>query len=209
MEYLDIYTENGELIGKEDRSVVHRDALWHKTVHCWLYDKLGNVYFQIRKKEGKFYTTASGHIQAGESVPEGFKREIKEEIGINVDIENCILVDIVKFVMDRDEGDGTVFRDRAFANVYICDFEEDISSFDFDLNEIRGLVKMNAEDVLGIITNEKSEIEASYITLEDGEYKSTSKVVSSSDFLVNPGETIEGKYGDVVRKIIEVTKKAK
>ncbi len=42
MEYIDIYTENGEMIGKEDRSVVHRDALWHKTVHCWLYDKCEN-----------------------------------------------------------------------------------------------------------------------------------------------------------------------
>jgi len=43
MEYLDIYDENGNYLGKEDRSIVHRDALWHKTVHCWLYDKYGNV----------------------------------------------------------------------------------------------------------------------------------------------------------------------
>ncbi len=206
MEYLDIYTENGELIGKEERSIVHRDALWHKTVHCWLYDKSGNIYFQIRKKEGKFYTTASGHIQAGETVPEGFKREIKEEIGIDVDINNCTVVDIVKFVMDRDEGDGTVFRDRAFANVYICDFEEDISSFDFDLNEIRGLVKMKALDVLDIITDKVKSIKAQYITLEDGYYKAHEEEVTRDNFLVNPGETIELKYGDVVKKVIEVTK---
>lgn len=208
MEYLDIYTEDGNFVGKEERSIVHRDALWHKTVHCWLYDTSGNIYFQIRKKEGKFYTTASGHIQAGETVPEGFKREIKEEIGIDVDINNCIMVDIVKFVMDRDEGDGTTFRDRAFANVYICDFEDDISEFDFDLDEIKGLVKMKATDVLNIITDKITEIPATYITLEDGEYKPSDKIVSAADFLVNPGETIEGKYGDVVRKVIEVTKGA-
>ena len=39
MEYLDIYDENENYIGKEERGIVHRDALWHKTVHCWLYDK--------------------------------------------------------------------------------------------------------------------------------------------------------------------------
>ena len=33
MEYLDIYDENGNYIGKEDRNVVHKDALWHNTVH--------------------------------------------------------------------------------------------------------------------------------------------------------------------------------
>lgn len=205
MEYLDIYTEDGEFIGKEDRSVVHRDALWHKTVHCWLYDKEGNIYFQIRKDKGKFYTTASGHIQAGETVPEGFKREIKEEIGIDVNIENCECVDIVKFVMDRDEGDGTVFRDRAFANVYVCDFEEDIQAFNFDVTEINGLVKMKALDVLGIITKKLESIKATYITLENGKNITRESDVNINDFLVNPGETIEEKYGDVVRKVIEIT----
>ena len=77
MEYLDIYDENGKYLGKEERSIVHRDALWHKTVHCWLYDKEGNIYFQIRKDKEKLYTTASGHVQAGETVKEAFGREVK------------------------------------------------------------------------------------------------------------------------------------
>lgn len=204
MEYLDIYTEDGEYVGKEERSIVHRDALWHKTVHCWLYDKKGNIYFQIRKKEGKFYTTASGHIQSGESVQEGFAREIKEEIGIDVNIDNCILVDVVKFIMDRDEKDGTFFRDRAFANVYICDFEEDIDSFDFDSNEIKGLVKMNAKETYELINGNIDSISATYI-VQDGEYfKTYDEVIKQDNFLVNPGETIVGKYGDVLRKVISV-----
>ncbi|MCI8394627.1 MAG: hypothetical protein HFH86_04030 [Bacilli bacterium] len=36
-----------------------------------LYVKDGNVYFQIRKDEQKLYTTASGHIKAGETIREG------------------------------------------------------------------------------------------------------------------------------------------
>lgn len=44
MEYLDIYDKNGHYLGKEDRNIVHRDALWYNTVHCWLYDKEGNTF---------------------------------------------------------------------------------------------------------------------------------------------------------------------
>lgn len=205
MEYLDIYTEDGVHLGREERSIVHRDALWHKTVHCWLYDKLGNIYFQIRKKEGKFYTTASGHIQAGETVQEGFAREIKEEIGIDVNIDNCLLVDVVKFVMDRDEGDGTIFRDRAFANVYICDFEEDVKKFDFDANEIKGLVKMKAKDAYELINGNIDSMNATYIVQNNNEFETFDEAINQDNFLVNPGETITEKYGDVLRKVISVT----
>lgn len=205
MEYLDIYTEDGAYLGKEDRSIVHKNALWHKTVHCWLYDKIGNIYFQIRKKEGKFYTTASGHIQAGETVQEGFAREIKEEIGIDVNIDNCLLVDVVKFVMDRDEGDGTIFRDRAFANVYICDFEEDIKNFDFDANEIKGLVKMKAKDAYELISGNIDSMNATYIVQKNSEFETFDETINQDNFLVNPGETITEKYGDVLRKVISVT----
>ena len=203
MEYLDIYDEEGKYIGKETRSVVHRDALWHKTVHCWLYDVSGNIYFQIRKEEGTLYTTASGHVVAGETVKEGFGREIKEEIGIDVDYENAILVDVVHFILDRENKDGSMFRDRAFANVYICDFESDISSFHFDSNEIKGLVKMNAKDVLNLLEKESGEIKATFIKEVNGINVSEEGIVHFEDFLVNKGETAIGKYGDVLHKVIE------
>ena len=119
MELLDIYDEEGNFLGTEDRKVVHRDALWHKTVHAWLYDRQGNVFFQIRADEGTLYTTASGHLQAGDTVEEAFAREIYEELGLKIDASDAIKVDVVKFVLDRENKDGSMFRDRAFANVYI------------------------------------------------------------------------------------------
>ena len=61
MEYLDIYDEK-KFLGSEKRSIVHKMGYWHKTIHCWLYDNKGSVYFQIRKDKNKLYTTASGHV---------------------------------------------------------------------------------------------------------------------------------------------------
>ena len=62
IEYLDIYDESGSFLGKEKRDIVHKDALWHKTVHCWLYDSNGNIYFQIRKDEEKLYIYYASNI---------------------------------------------------------------------------------------------------------------------------------------------------
>ena len=158
MEYLDIYDENGNYIGKETRENVHKNALWHKTVHCWLYDKEGNVYFQIRADVNKLYTTASGHIKAGETVKQGFAREIKEEIGIDVNYEKAELVNVYTFTMNKQKSDGSMFRDRAFSNVYVCEYNGNGKDFNFDQNEVTGLVKVNAQDTLDLINGTKQSI---------------------------------------------------
>ena len=65
MEYLDYYDEDGNYLGYRTRDEVHKEGLWHNTVHCWLYEMDGSVYFQIRSSSHKFYTTASGHVLKG------------------------------------------------------------------------------------------------------------------------------------------------
>lgn len=202
MEYLDIYDEEGNLLGKEDRKIVHRDGLWHNTVHCWLYDKEGNIYFQIRKDKNKLYTTASGHVQADETIKEAFGREIKEEIGYNINYENAKKVDIVKFVMDREESDGSIFKDRAFSNVYTCLFEGSLTEFDFQEEELNGIVKINAKQVYEMLKKEDGKIIAEKCFKENGQIKAIETIIHFQDLLVNLGETALLKYGNIVKFII-------
>lgn len=205
MEYLDIYDENGNYLGIEDRNIVHRDALWHNTVHCWLYDKEGNIFFQIRKDEGTLYTTASGHIAAGETIKEGFGREIKEETGIDVDYDKAQFVNIYKFIMDKTKKDGTVFRDRAFSNVYVCIYNGDYQDFDFDENELDGLVKLKAKEIIKVFENEQGTVKGTVIKKENRGNSLEEKDIDFADFLVNKGETAIEKYGDILKKVIELT----
>lgn len=205
MEYLDTYDENKNYLGKKTREEVHKDGLWHNTVHCWLYDSKGNLYFQIRKDEGTFYTTASGHVLAGETIKEAFGREIKEEIGLNIDYEKADIVNIVIWKMDKEKSDGVVFKDRAFANVYVCEFDGEISQFKFDLSEINGLVKVNAQKALDLFKKEYGEIPAEIITKENDKNVKHKKNVRFEEFLVNRHETAIEKYGDVLNKIIQLT----
>ena len=201
MELLDIYDEQGNFLGSEERAIVHRDALWHKTIHCWLYDKFGNVFFQIRKDSNTLYTTASGHLQKGESIPEGFEREIFEEIGINIDANDATLVAVVPFVMDKPLKDGSVFRDRAFANVYVDLYEGNYQDFKFDETEVDGLVLVNAEETLRLFINGSGSVMGKIIR----EGAVIEKEIYFQDFLVNAHEKAISKYGDILKKIIELS----
>lgn len=202
MEYLDIYDEEGNHLGKEERNIVHKKALWHNTVHCWLYDQEGNIFFQLRADKGKLYTTASGHVQAGETVKEAFGREIEEEIGYKIDYNQAKLIEVVKFVMDREEADGSFFKDRAFANVYACEFKGNLNEFDFDEKELSGIVKINIKKALEIITNENGEVLAEKCFKENGKLEVKEEKITFADFLVNPGETAIEKYGEVLQFIM-------
>lgn len=206
MEYLDIYDENGNFLGKEDRKVVHEKALWHNTVHCWLFDEEGNIYFQIRKDKERMYTTASGHVQAGETIKEAFGREIEEEIGYKINYQDAKLIEVVKFMMDREEDDGSVFRDRAFANVYACKFEGKLDELHFDESEIIGIVKINAKKALEIIETEEGVTSAVVSHKENDEIIVEEKEIKFNDFLVNKGETAIEKYGNILKFIINELK---
>lgn len=204
MEYLDIYDENGKFLGTEERGVVHSKGLWHKTVHCWLYDRDGNVFFQRRSDRGTLYTTSSGHLSAKESVTEAFQREIKEEIGLDIDASDATKVGVVPFQMDRMKEDGSIFKDRAFANVYVDLYEGNYEDFHMDENEVSGIVIVSAKDALDLFQKESGSIFGREISLDN---KMTTRDISFSEFLVNDGETALEKYGDVLKKIIELTSK--
>lgn len=207
MEYLDYYNENGEYIGYKSREDVHKEGLWHKTVHCWLYDKEGNIYFQIRKDSNRFYTTASGHVLKGETVKDAFKREIKEEIGLNIDSSDCCLVGIVPWKMDKTKKDGTIFKDRAWANVYVDLFEDDINKFNFDKNEVLGLVRVNAKDALNLFEKGEGSIEAFIIKQNENNIVTETRNVNFDEFEVMEHETTYEKYSYVLEKVIELTER--
>lgn len=196
MELLDVYNENHELIGTYSRDEVHAKGMWHNTIHCWLYDNKGNVYFQVRSDAHKLYTTASGHVQAGETLKEAFGREVKEEIGIDVDYEKSELLDVVTWKMDKEKN-GKIIKDRAFANVYLLNVLDKELEFNFIDHEVIGIAKVNAGDVLKLFKDEISEIKGTYYS----ENEKKVRVFNKADFLLMPGENLIDKYGYIMEAI--------
>lgn len=200
-ELLDYYTEEGEFLGTASYDEVHEKGYWHNTVHCWLYTEDGKIMFQIRANRGTFYTTASGHVSAGETIPEAFHREIKEEIGLELDTTNATFVDIVPWKMDKEKN-GKLTKDRAKANVYINLYEGDFKDFKFDPEEVSGIGVVSAKETLYLFNDKVESIEATIIEND----KTYTKQVNKDDFLCNGHETLLGKYGAILNKVIEATK---
>lgn len=203
MEYIDYYDEDGKLLGKETREIIHQDALWHKTVHCWLYNEKGEVFFQIRKDRGTLYTTASGHLVSGETISEGFQREIHEEIGILVNKDKSTFIEVVPFIMDMVKKDGTVFKDRAWSNVYANLYQGNYKDFKMDLEELDGLVLVNAKEALSLFEKGKGIILGKVINTKN---EMIEREIDFKEFLVNQDETALSKYGKIMAKIVELTK---
>ena len=202
MGFLDYYDIDGNFLGKECRDKVHADGLWHKTVHCWLYDDLGNVYFQLRADSNTMYTTASGHVDAGETLKQAFAREVKEEIGIDVNIDDAEMIEMVVWKMDKKKSDGTMWRDRAFAHIYINKIDSETVGFAFDVNEVAGLVKIKASDASDILGKDVTSAKAIKIS-NDGHEEVE---ITIDDFLINPHEIGLVKYGRVLQAVAQETK---
>ena len=200
MENLDIYDEYMNKIGTGARDIVHQNGMWHKTVHCWMYDDGGNVYFQIRADSGKLYTTASGHVLAGETVRDAFRREIREEIGVDTDVTNAIAIEIVFWRQDKPAKN---WHDRAFAHVYMNKLPTNFTDFHFQAEEVGGLVRVNARDCLNLLSGKVDQIYGTKITSDD-----TAAInVIQDDSLAAPDENRVVKYGAVLQSIIQTCEK--
>ena len=90
-ELIDEIDETGKFIRVIDKSIAHRDGLWHKSVHVWIVNANNQILLQYRCSEKKFFpdfwdASFAGHIGAGENSLTTALREGKEELGIDVDL---------------------------------------------------------------------------------------------------------------------------
>jgi isopentenyldiphosphate isomerase len=89
-ELFPIVDEQGNVLGRILRGQAHdgRKVL-HPVVHLHLFNSKGELYLQRRPdwkpiQPGKWDTAVGGHISYGETVQQAFRREVMEELGINV-----------------------------------------------------------------------------------------------------------------------------
>ena len=95
-EYFDLYSKTREPLNKTAKrgSVLEKDE-FHIIVLGILVNENGEILLtrrsQIKSMPGKWECTA-GSVIAGENSEEAIKREIKEEIGIDIDIKKASII---------------------------------------------------------------------------------------------------------------------
>jgi 16S rRNA (adenine1518-N6/adenine1519-N6)-dimethyltransferase len=91
------------------RSEVHGNNLRHRAVHILIFSAGGDVYVQQRSRWKdrhplKWDSSAAGHVTAGETYDETARRELKEELGVDVPLKR-----ISKITASRDTDDEFIW----------------------------------------------------------------------------------------------------
>ena len=88
-EIFDVVNELDEVIGRALRREVHARKLWHRAVHVLVFNARGEVFLQKRSvlkdtAKGKWDSSSSGHLDSGEDYDACAVRELREEIGLDL-----------------------------------------------------------------------------------------------------------------------------
>jgi len=86
-EIFDVVNARDEVVGQAPRREVHARGLLHRAVHVLVFNAGGEVFLQKRSQlkdtaKGKWDSSSSGHVDAGEDYDHCAVRELHEEIGL-------------------------------------------------------------------------------------------------------------------------------
>lgn len=89
-EIFDVVNERDEVIGQAPRSEVHRRGLKHRAVHVLVFNSRGELFLQKRSMmkdcfPGAWDSSASGHLDTGEAYDGCAVREVREELGVQLE----------------------------------------------------------------------------------------------------------------------------
>jgi 8-oxo-dGTP pyrophosphatase MutT (NUDIX family) len=132
-EVLDVLDENGRIIGRKPRSEVHRDDDWHGLVFVWAAwrsDDRPLLLLQRRGLKGDPFfgradALASGHIESGQTPLEAARRELVEEVGLEIAPGSFIC-----FASNAKDRPGTNCR-RTFQHHFLIGEPLDIEKLSF------------------------------------------------------------------------------
>ena len=91
-EIFDVVDEHDVVVEQATRREVHARGLLHRAVHIFLFNSRGELLLQRRsalKDEFPLCWTssASGHLDAGESYEQAAGRELREELGLTAELQ--------------------------------------------------------------------------------------------------------------------------
>ncbi len=148
-ESLDVVNEQDEVIEQLPRGEVHERNLLHRAVHVFVTNKGGDLFLQKRSMlkdshPGKWDSSASGHVDPGESYSDCAVREMWEEIWVEPKGE-------LKQVVRLEAGENTdqefieVFEGKAAGKIRVHGKEVDSGRF-FSPQQIEDWIERRPED---------------------------------------------------------------
>jgi isopentenyldiphosphate isomerase len=178
MEYFEVFNADGTPTGRvEERSVVHAQGLWHRTVHVWIHRYGEALLFQKRGRTkdshpGLWDVSAAGHIAAGETPEQTAWREAEEELGLTIRKNKLHFIEETSHTLISR---GGIFIDNEITCVYLYDFSGETSDLSPDPVEVDAIRFIEINDFRNMLkdTQERS----IFVPYDRGYYKSIISLV--------------------------------
>ena len=147
-EMFDIYDINGNYLSVKSRSFCHSEnpGVYHKPVWIWVVNENKKILLQQRSMKKKNFpgvidAAATGHVDAGEPIIKGAKREVEEELGIVVKDENIAFL-----------GEFLAQQTWEIGQIYVAKIDSKIT-ITFDENEIEKVFWVDFETLKNLFKN--------------------------------------------------------
>ncbi|APZ47867.1 hydrolase [Polaribacter reichenbachii] len=137
-ERIDILTPDGKPTGKTAlKSEAHKNGWFHATVHIWLFTSDEKILLQKRAMTKKVFPglwdiSVAGHIAAGETVLTSAKREVLEEIGLNLKENELIKIGTRIHQVSHPNG----IQDNEHHHVFIAELKKPIETLTIQKEEV-------------------------------------------------------------------------
>lgn len=181
-ELIDIVDTINIIVGKEMKSVAHKNGLWHRTASFLVVDvDTKRVVFQNKSKshthevdkEDFFVKLNGGHLRAGEGIQDCV-RELKEELGLEVKYEEMIPVGINQTAIDISED----YLLREFTYYFIVPVSNLKEKLVFTDDEVDSVIWVDPYESIEMILGRRSETVAEVYDIKS----SSSMVLTASNF---------------------------
>ena len=160
-EHVDILDDSGQPTGRiATKSEAHQKGWFHPTVHIWFYTPRGQVLLQQRAPSKDTFpnlwdVSVAGHMHAGETPVEGALREVKEEIGLEVQADALEFIGRYKSEHAHDGG----VMDREFHHCFVSRLNVPLGTLKAETSEVARLQLVSlmrlAEEVWGLANTAK------------------------------------------------------
>lgn len=154
-EYIDIVTENGNLTGRKTlKSEIHAKGYYHNTAHVWLYTKEGTILLAQRAASKSICpllwdVSVAGHVDAGELIVHAAIREVKEEIGLTLAVNDLQKIGVFKCLQSYASG----IKDNEFHHTYIAELKATLSELIPQEEEVEALKLVSFEGFQDLINH--------------------------------------------------------
>ena len=174
MEYIDIFDENNNPIGeKKEKQQAHEDGNFHRTVHVWIINDKNELLLQKRSATKNTHPncwdiSGAGHIKAGETISDGAIRELKEELGVEIEEKDLQYITTIKSTKNP--------KNMEFQYVYLLRCNKKIEEYIFEDGEVSDVKYIFYKDLEKMV---EEKVEGLLIHVE--EYKSLFKYITNKN----------------------------